>query len=73
MDIDKIEDLMDEACYKGKEVRAVDIDGKEYLGMAIGFSSADDEEDGYASLIILDSKSPGVIFSNEIKTIEIIN
>lgn len=69
--------VMDKKMYEvakaGKKIRVTDVDGIVYEGKAGGYSSGANEEDGFATFIVMDSKNPMCLGSNEIESIEVID
>lgn len=65
---------MDLVDYVGKRIKIIDIDGKEFIGKAIGFSQALDNEPEIDEIDIKNEKDNKLygIFENEIKSIEIL-
>lgn len=68
MTIEEIEEIMEMAAIEHKEMKIISKRGITYEGEADGFTKADDEEDGYASVII----GNWCIGSNEVKSFEIL-
>ncbi len=69
----RIDDMMEKAALDHAEVRIVDRTGCIYEGMACGFTKADDEEDGYASIFIDVLDDDGwCLREHEIESIEVV-
>ena len=61
--------------YSGKKIRIVCIDGQKLEGMGYGYTSALDDPDGKASIIIREDSKHGrliEVYEEEIKKIEIL-
>ncbi len=69
---EKFDVLMFYAVRKGREVRAVDTEGKEHQGLATHYSSGVDEDEGFATFIVGDSEGSIRLSSNEMSKLEVL-
>lgn len=73
MDIKAMDKKMYEVAKAGKKVRVTDVDGKVFEGKAYAYSSGANEDDGYATFIVDDPKTPMCLSSNEVEKIEVVD